>query len=488
MQNRIAKLSPLIINQIAAGEVVTRPASVVKELIENAIDAGADCISVYIEQGGLGLIQVIDNGQGIHPDDMTLAVTRHATSKLADVSELTGIDSLGFRGEALASICAVSHLTLTSSHDDSGIGRQLALSGSDASHATITPVVKNRGTTVSVRDLYFNIPARRSHLKSIATEFSHIEQVIQKIAISFAHVEISLYHQNKLRFSLSSNAISETKNTTALTRLEQALNTELQPIAHDFYLSLQPLQTANDLQKSDNQQSASINGWLFIPQYFNQTVPRLLYINQRLVTDFAISQALSKSARQADVEGLGYALFFDLPNEWININIHPSKQQVKIQPLTNMLAWLNQAVVDTLKAKSQASDLQQPQFQTTVSSSKNIVQKPSKNAPFQAFNNAENLPYPNGIEKNHGVNERQFDYQFDDFKESQFSPTQLFDDSPKFLKLMENGTQGLIFWQEDFYLVELVLITKAVLEDKNKFESLLKNSDKLMMDLVGYQQ
>ena len=125
--NRIQKLSALLINQIAAGEVVTRPASVVKELIENAIDAQATQIRIDIEQGGLGLIQVTDNGHGIHPDDMTLAITRHATSKLADVAQLMGINSLGFRGEALASIAAVSHLTLTSSHDDTGIGQQLTV-------------------------------------------------------------------------------------------------------------------------------------------------------------------------------------------------------------------------------------------------------------------------------------------------------------------------------------------------------------------------
>ena len=167
--NRIHKLSPLLINQIAAGEVVTRPASVVKELIENAIDANATHIRIDIEQGGLGLIQISDNGMGIHPDDMMIAV-----------NELVGIQSLGFRGEALASIAAISHLTLTSSHNDSGVGQQLSVSGSEVSQATIRPIVKHRGTCVSVRDLYFNVPGRRSHLKSIATEFAHIEQVVQR--------------------------------------------------------------------------------------------------------------------------------------------------------------------------------------------------------------------------------------------------------------------------------------------------------------------
>lgn len=339
---RITKLSPLLINQIAAGEVVTRPASVVKELVENAIDAGATQISIHIEQGGLGLIQISDNGRGIHPDDMILAVTRHATSKLADVSELTGINSLGFRGEALASIAAVAHLTLTSSHDGAGIGRQLVLSGNDASQATITPVVKSQGTTVSVRDLYFNIPARRSNLKSIATEFAHIEQVVQRIGISFAHIQLELYHQNKLRLRLSGD-----DNQPNLPRLEQALGQPLHASAQPFFLSLQALQMAGGSQKP-----ASISGWVFLPLTLNQTLPKLIYINQRLVTDLAISQTLAKAARQADIEGMGYALFFDLPQTWLNVNIHPTKQQVKIQPLTNMLALLNQAWLQLLKTQT----------------------------------------------------------------------------------------------------------------------------------------
>ncbi|WP_315043621.1 DNA mismatch repair endonuclease MutL [Faucicola mancuniensis] len=343
MSNRIHKLSPLLINQIAAGEVVTRPSSVVKELIENAIDAHATHIRIDIEQGGLGLIQITDNGNGIHPDDMILAVTRHATSKLADVGQLTGIDTLGFRGEALASICAVSHLTLATSHDTSGIGRQLTLSGDDASHADIQPIVKTKGTTVSVRDLYFNVPARRNHLKSIQTEFSHIEQIVQKIAISFADIHLELYHQNKCRLNLPCQ-----KNDN-LHRLETALNQNLNQ-HYEFFLSFSSLLNQN----MANTIEPKVSGFLFTPnEQQNQHLPKLIYINQRLVTDLAISQTLQKVARQAGFEQLGYALFFQLPIEWINVNIHPSKQNVKIQQLANILSYLNQALLEKLKTINQ---------------------------------------------------------------------------------------------------------------------------------------
>ena len=377
--NRIHKLSPLLINQIAAGEVVTRPASVVKELIENAIDANATHIRIDIEQGGLGLIQISDNGMGIHPDDMTLAVTRHATSKLANVSELVGIHSLGFRGEALASIAAISHLTLTSSHNDSGIGQQLSVSGSEVSQATIRPVVKHRGTCVSVRDLYFNVPGRRSHLKSIATEFAHIEQVVQRLAISFADVKIELYHQDKLRFSLTQSAQAPHQNLEgaalpflpafSLARLEQALNLPLADIAQPFYLSLQGLQAQTE------ELSAQVTGWFFIAHKNN--LPKLIYINHRLVSDLAISQALQKVGRKLGIGidnslQMGYALSFELPAEWINVNIHPSKQQVKIQPLTNILAWLSQHMLEQLQPKMTALNTLQRQACMTKTDDSNI--------------------------------------------------------------------------------------------------------------------
>ena len=478
--NRIHKLSPLLINQIAAGEVVTRPASVVKELIENAIDANATHIRIDIEQGGLGLIQISDNGMGIHPDDMTLAVTRHATSKLANVSELVGIHSLGFRGEALASIAAISHLTLTSSHNDSGIGQQLSVSGSEVSQATIRPIVKHRGTCVSVRDLYFNVPGRRSHLKSIATEFAHIEQVVQRLAISFADVQIELYHQDKLRFSLTQSAQAPHHSLEgaalpflpafSLARLEQALNLPLTEIAQPFYLSLQGLQAqTEDL-------SAQVTGWFFIAPKNN--LPKLIYINHRLVSDLAISQAIQKVGRKLGIGidnslQMGYALSFELPAEWINVNIHPSKQQVKIQPLTNILAWLSQHILEQLQPKMSALNTLQRQACMTKTDDSNVDK--AQNLPA---GEATPIHYinPNDKPTNHiaHVAENQSIYQLSTQMGNQVARKGAVDrltdsDSIQLVTLFENQhefenqhqcenqhqTFALIFWQGYFYLIDL---------------------------------
>ena len=470
--NRIHKLSPLLINQIAAGEVVTRPASVVKELIENAIDANATHIRIDIEQGGLGLIQISDNGMGIHPDDMTLAVTRHATSKLANVSELVGIHSLGFRGEALASIAAISHLTLTSSHNDSGIGQQLSVSGSEVSQATIRPIVKHRGTCVSVRDLYFNVPGRRSHLKSIATEFAHIEQVVQRLAISFADVQIELYHQDKLRFSLTQSAQAPHQNLEgaalpflpafSLARLEQALNLPLADIAQPFYLSLQGLQAqTEDL-------SAQVTGWFFIAHKNN--LPKLIYINHRLVSDLAISQAIQKVGRKLSIGidnslQMGYALSFELPAEWINVNIHPSKQQVKIQPLTNILAWLSQHMLAQLQSKMAALKTLQQQTCLTNTDDSNVDK--FQNLPAGKATSIQYIK-PNEKPTNHitHVTENQSNYQVarkgavDRLTDSDsIQLVTLFENKHEFERQHQcenqHQTFALILWQGYFYLIDL---------------------------------
>ncbi|WP_457858813.1 DNA mismatch repair endonuclease MutL [Psychrobacter pulmonis] len=359
--SRIKKLSPLLINQLAAGEVVTRPAAVVKELLENAIDAGANNIEIRITQGGMGMIEVLDNGTGIHPDDMVMAITRHATSKVADVANLHGITTLGFRGEALAATAAVSRLTLTSSHDDSGIGRQLQVAGVLDEVPKLVPVVHQRGTTITVKDLYFNVPARRGNLKSIVTEFGHIETIVREVSLARADVALTLFHDNKKRLSLSSRAMyaNDNDNTNSsnnnahrlpLSRLEQATGLPLTDNALEISIDLTSLmQLPKDYVNNNFAGQANINGWLWLSNDSQSTFPKLIYVNGRLVKEALISNQLRQLAQSAQLAGIGYALYFDLPTDWLNINVHPSKQRIKISPLNNIMAHLSHAIQAKLK-------------------------------------------------------------------------------------------------------------------------------------------
>ncbi len=369
--SRIKKLSPLLINQLAAGEVVTRPAAVVKELLENAIDAGANNIEIRITQGGMGMIEVLDNGTGIHPDDMVMAITRHATSKVADVANLHGITTLGFRGEALAATAAVSRLTLTSSHDDSGIGRQLQVAGVLDEVPKLLPVVHQRGTTIAVKDLYFNVPARRGNLKSIATEFGHIETIVREVALARADVALTLFHDNKKRLSLSSRAMSANDNDNTnssnnnahrlpLSRLEQATGLPLTDNALEISIDLTSLmQLPKDYVNNNFAGQANINGWLWLSNDSQSTFPKLIYVNGRLVKEALISNQLRQLAQSAQLAGIGYALYFVLPTDWLNINVHPSKQRIKISPLNNIMAHLSHVIQAKLKTVATKQNINQ---------------------------------------------------------------------------------------------------------------------------------
>ena len=384
---RIKKLSPLLINQLAAGEVVTRPAAVVKELLENAIDAGATNIEIHITQGGMGMIEVVDNGVGIHPDDMVMAITRHATSKVADVANLHGITTLGFRGEALAATAAVSRLTLTSSHDDSGIGRQLQVAGVLDDAPKLMPVVHHRGTTTTVKDLYFNVPARRGNLKSIATEFGHTETIVREVALARADVALTLFHDHKKRLSLSSSVMSlSTMSSTArlsnskslsavstnangnnnvnplpLARLEQATGLSLTKTALEIAIDLTSLmQSSREYVNNSFGDQASVNGWLWPITDSQDTLPKLIYVNGRLVKEALISNQLRQLAQTAQLVGIGYALYFDLPTQWLNINVHPSKQRIKISPLNNIMAHVSHTIRTKLKTVVTTETIRSP--------------------------------------------------------------------------------------------------------------------------------
>ena len=397
---RIKKLSPLLINQLAAGEVVTRPAAVVKELLENAIDAGATNIEIHITQGGMGMIEVVDNGVGIHPDDMVMAITRHATSKVADVANLHGITTLGFRGEALAATAAVSRLTLTSSHDDSGIGRQLQVAGVLDDAPKLMPVVHHRGTTITVKDLYFNVPARRGNLKSIATEFGHIETIVREVALARADVALTLFHDNKKRLSLSSSAmslstissttrLSNSKSLSAvstnangnnnvnplpLARLEQATGLSLTKKALEIAIDLTSLmQLSREYVNNSFGDQASVNGWLWPITDSQDTLPKLIYVNGRLVKEALISNQLRQLAQTAQLVGIGYALYFDLPTQWLNINVHPSKQRIKISPLNNIMAHVSHAIRAKLKTVVTTETIRSPNDTIQILGNSQIV-------------------------------------------------------------------------------------------------------------------
>ena len=411
---RIKKLSPLLINQLAAGEVVTRPAAVVKELLENAIDAGATHIEVHVTQGGMGTIEVVDNGVGIHPDDMIMAITRHATSKVADVANLHGIMTLGFRGEALAATAAVSRLTLISSHDHSGIGRQLQVAGVLDDIPKLSPVVHNRGTTITVRDLYFNVPARRGNLKSMAIEFGHIETVVREVALARADITIILFHDKKKRLSLSASTISNNtidsdNNRLSVSRLEQAIGVSLTDNAIEVAVDLSGLvQPSIGYNVNQSESHAGITGWLWPMHEKNDTLPKLIYVNGRLVKEAIISNQLRQIAQEAQLAGIGYALYFDLPTEWLNINVHPSKQRIRISPLNNIMAHLSHTLRPKLAASKSSNSIQHDKrISSDVSSNPNSVNTGSAKADAINQPSDKALPKTASINHNHVTQGRQ---------------------------------------------------------------------------------
>ncbi len=322
MTTRIQKLPAALANQIAAGEVVERPASVVKELVENALDAGATKIEVRVQQGGSSLIEVLDNGGGIHPDDLVLAVLRHATSKISTAEQLAAIATLGFRGEALASIAAISRFSLSSSQTEDGLGFEVTVDTAiDHDNADIAlknvitpkPVAHARGTRVVIRDLFYNVPARRKFLKSVATEYNHIEEVIRRMALVHFDVAFVLIHQDQRKMDLPIADSGELR----LQRVRKILGGRFADTAH--WVDSQSL----DLR---------LAGWLGHPaEARGQADLQYLYVNGRVVKDRSVSHAL-RMAYESVLHGHkhpAFLLFLELDPERVDVNVHPTKHEVR---------------------------------------------------------------------------------------------------------------------------------------------------------------
>lgn len=321
----IRLLPAQLANQIAAGEVVERPASVVKELVENSLDAGATQIWIDIEKGGARRIRIRDNGNGIAKDELTLALSRHATSKIATLDDLEAIISLGFRGEALASISSVSRLRLASKPAEQAEGWQAWCEGRDMA-VQIEPTAHPQGTTVDVQDLFFNTPARRKFLRTEKTEFGHIDEVVRRIALARPAVEIQLTHNNQaLRHyrpvavhDLAEEPTTEQQAAWAR-RLEQIVGKRFGQEAGFVFNQ----QAADDLM---------VFGWLAPPQACrHQGDIQYMYVNGRMMKDKLLSHAIRQAyeGSLADDRQPTYVLYLQLPAQQVDVNVHPAKHEVR---------------------------------------------------------------------------------------------------------------------------------------------------------------
>ena len=304
---RIQQLPSSLINQIAAGEVIERPASVVKEIIENAIDAGATQIDIDIEDGGGKLIRVRDNGCGIHPDDLALAFATHATSKIRNLDDLEHITTLGFRGEALPSIASVSKTTLTSRAEGESSAWRISPHLGDA----ISPAAHPPGTTIEIRDLFYNTPARKKFLKSERTERQHIQQLVQNLALSHDGITIRLNNHGKpLGVYGGEGLAARIASVLGDDLLEQALPIDAR--AADMHLY----------------------GWVGLPtSATNQPERQYFYINGRIIRDKIIAHAIRQAYQDMPYHGRHpvYVLYLDIAPAHIDVNAHPAKHEVRFR-------------------------------------------------------------------------------------------------------------------------------------------------------------
>ncbi len=312
--SRIHLLPNRLANQIAAGEVVERPSSVVKELLENSLDAGATQIDIQVESGGARLIRVRDNGEGIHPDDMPLAVNRHATSKIQSIEDLEQVGTLGFRGEALASIASVARLVLSARTADQAEGWKVESEGKDMA-PRMTPTAHPVGCSVEVRDLFFNTPARRKFLRTEKTEFRHLEEVVKRLALSRFDVSFSIQHNQRVIHSLRAAASQLERERRVMTICGSAF-----------------MENAVSIDVSSA--GLRLHGWVGLPTFSrSQADLQYFFVNGRVVRDKLVSHAVRQAYRDVLYHGRHptYILYLELDPSIVDVNVHPTKHEVRFR-------------------------------------------------------------------------------------------------------------------------------------------------------------
>ncbi|NIB39325.1 DNA mismatch repair endonuclease MutL [Pseudomaricurvus alkylphenolicus] len=312
--SKIQLLSPRLANQIAAGEVVERPASVIKEVLENSLDAGATRLDVDIENGGIKLMRVRDNGGGIAKDDLPLALSRHATSKIYHLDDLEAVATLGFRGEALASISSVSRLTITSNTGEASNGWCAQAEGRDM-HTEVSPAAHPQGTTVEVRDLFFNTPARRKFLRTEKTEYNRIEDVVKRLALSQFQVSFNLRHNGRV--------IHSWRAASSQLERERRVAQVCGPAFMENAVHI-------DVERS----GLRLWGWVALPTFSrSQADLQHFYVNGRAIRDKLVTHAVRQAYQDVLFHGRhpAFVLYLELDPSTVDVNVHPTKHEVRFR-------------------------------------------------------------------------------------------------------------------------------------------------------------
>lgn len=322
----IQRLPDLLVDQIAAGEVVERPAAALKELLENSIDAGARDISVKLEEGGIRLIRVQDDGGGIAPDELPLAVARHATSKIASLPDLESVATLGFRGEALASIASVSRFTITTRRADDRHASQIEVQGGAVGE--VSPAAGEPGTVVEVRDLYYNTPARRKFLRTDATEYAHCEEAFKRVALAHPHVGFRLTHNGKTQWRLPAQ--------DAGARVAGVLGAEFLDGSVAFDTASSPLR---------------LYGFAGLPTAARTgRDAQYTFVNGRFVRDRVLAHAIREAYRDVlhHDRHPAFVLFLELPPDGVDVNVHPTKTEVRFRESRGIHPFIRHAIEQAL--------------------------------------------------------------------------------------------------------------------------------------------
>jgi DNA mismatch repair protein MutL len=337
----IQLLPDLLINQIAAGEVIERPASALKELLENSLDAGATNIEVQLENGGIKMLRVRDNGKGIAKDELELSLMRHATSKITSLDDLQHVDSMGFRGEALASMAAVSQLTMTSRIASDTHAWKVEVIDGQLSKSI--PASQPQGTSIELRDIYFNTPARRKFLKTESTEFAHCEETFKRIALSSSNVAFSLQRNGKTIWQLPKQ--------TAAERINAILGEEFRHAA---------------VSVERQAENLSLSGLAALPAYSKTNRgAQYFFVNGRFVRDKVASHAL----RQAYQDILhhqrhsAFVLFLELPPKQVDVNVHPAKSEVRFRESQSIHQFIFHTLQQALAVPVNGQDTQSTKLQ-----------------------------------------------------------------------------------------------------------------------------